>query len=78
MSQRRTVCGENMGSIFALWMIIILVFLAIATFMLRTHHSEPEPVVPLHNDGGRSLNLPLSYPPDTLTQPIFETCSTIS
>jgi hypothetical protein len=57
-----------MGNTFALWMMLILLFLAIATFMLRRHHTETEPVVPLHNDGGNSLNLPFSRPPATLTE----------
>ena len=47
-----------MGSTFALWMIIILVVLVIAVFMLKRNHAEPEPVIPMHNDGGHSLNLP--------------------
>ncbi|HEV2963049.1 MAG TPA: hypothetical protein VG649_14565 [Candidatus Angelobacter sp.] len=46
-----------MGSTFVLWMIIILVFVAIAMFMLKKNHAEPEPVIPMHNDGGHALNL---------------------
>jgi hypothetical protein len=57
-----------MSSAFAVWMIMILLFMAIAIFLLRRHHAGPEPVAPLHENSGHSLNLPFSMPPATLTE----------
>ena len=45
-----------MGSTFALWMIIILVVVAIAMFILKKDHPQPEPVAPMHQDGGLTSN----------------------
>jgi hypothetical protein len=45
MKQRRSTSANSIGSTFALWMIIILVFLIIAMFVLRSNRSEPAPLV---------------------------------
>ena len=54
-----------MGSAFAVWMIVILVIVAIAMFMLKKNHAQHEPVVPMHNDGGRALNQSIVIPVQT-------------
>jgi cytochrome c-type biogenesis protein CcmH/NrfF len=56
-----------MSSTFALWMIMILLFVVMATFILRRHRSAPEPMVPMHENNNHSLNLPFPEPPATLT-----------
>ena len=56
-----------MGSTFVLWMLMILLFMVIATFMLRRHHATPEPTMPMHENSGHALNLAFPSPPATLT-----------
>jgi len=56
-----------MGSTFVLWMLMILLFMVIATFMLRRHRATPEPTMPMHENSGHTLNLAFPISPATLT-----------